>query len=98
MYPDTPDEVGLVIGGVMATIPALVVLASCLWWGSVIVEHRGRTNRTPRTQAQHVGVRPKIHEALVDGTTAHYDGSHVLVWNKTQVSLFTLLVISLFCD
>lgn len=98
MYPDTTDEVGMLIGGVMGTVPALVVLAACLWWGSVIVERRSRTNGTPRTQAQHVGVRPKIHEALVDENTADYDGSHVVVWNKTQVSLFTLSVISLFCN
>ena len=96
MYLDTPDQVGLLVGGIFGTLSALTALAFALWWCSVIVERHDGTNRTPRTEARPVGVRPKIHEALVDENAAHYDGSHVLVWKKTQVSRFTLLVISLF--
>ena len=96
MYPDTPDEIGLLVGGIVGTLPALTVLAFVLWWCSIIFERHSGTHRTPRSEARCVGIRPKIHEAMVCGNCVYYDGGHVLVWKKTQVSRFHLLVISLF--
>ena len=100
MYHRTPDEVGLLVGGIMGFLPALAVLAFLLCWCSVIVERRRGTNRTtnstPSLEARPVGVRPKIHEAMIDEDPVYYGGSHVLVWRKTQVSGITLLVLSFF--
>lgn len=96
MYPSTPDEVGLLVGGIMGTLPGLAVLAFVLWWCSVIVERRRGTRRTPRSQARPVGVRPKIHEAMIDEDSVYYGGSQILVWRKTQVSRITLLLLSFF--
>ncbi len=89
MYPHTSDEVGLLVGGIMGTLPALVALALILWWCYVIIERHSGTNRTPRSEARCVGVRPKIHEAMIGENCVYYDGGHVLVWKKTQVSRFT---------
>jgi hypothetical protein len=86
MYLDTPEEVGLLVGAIVGTLPALAVMGFALWWCSVIVERRSGTNRTPRTEAQLIRVRPKIHEASANENAAHYDDSHVLLWKKTQVS------------
>ena len=96
MYPRTPDEVGLLVGGIMGFLPALAVLAFLLCWCSMIVERRRGTNRTPSLEARPVGVRPKIHEAMIDEDSVYYGGSHVRVWRKTQVSGITLLVLSFF--
>lgn len=55
MYPDTPDDVGLLVVGIMGSLPALAVLAFVLWWCYVIVERRRGTNRTPRSEAWPIG-------------------------------------------
>ena len=89
MYPDTFDDVGLLVDGIMGSLPALAVLAFVMWWCSMIFERPRGTNRTPRSEPRPIGVRPKIHEAMIDEDSVYYGGSHVLVWRKTQVSRIT---------
>ena len=84
--------VGLLVSGIMGTFPALALLAFGLWCCCVIVERREGTNRTPSSEAVGDGVRPRIHEALIAENSACRDGSHVLTWKETQVSLFTQCV------
>jgi hypothetical protein len=89
MYPNTPEELGLLIGGMIGTLPALAVLSLALLWCYVNLECCWDTNRSSRTEARAVGRRPKIHEALIDEHAACCDDGCLLVWRKTLVRRFT---------
>jgi len=60
-----PDEVGWLVGGTMGILSALAVLDLILWCCSVILERPDGSNRTSRMEAWPIGVRPRIHEALI---------------------------------
>jgi hypothetical protein len=84
MYPTMPDGIGLLIGAVMGTIPALAVLALVIWCFCVFTERRGAGNQTSRTSARRVRVKPKVHETLIDGNATCSDS----IWKEMQVRLF----------
>lgn len=89
MYPNTPADVGLLVGGILGTFPALAVLGFVLWWCCAVDERHETTNGTPGMETAGDGVRPRIHEALIDESVTWRDGSHVFTWKGAQVSLFT---------
>jgi len=84
-----PTMVGLLVGGIMGTPPTLAALACILWSCCVVIERHEATSRTIRTEAGSSGVKPEIHEALIDDrNAARCDGGRALIWKETQVSQF----------
>jgi hypothetical protein len=92
-------NLGPLLGGIGVALPVLFVLALVVRQRYARIEqHIEDTSPIPKSEARHVGGRPKMHKAFIDVKPACCDGGRVHKWKEMQVSRFASRWFRCFCD